>query len=141
MRLPVYFRHFSIPVFARLTRGAGNAVWAREYILAARAAGKGLLRITIEHVLPNITSVIVVQATIQFALAILAEAALSFLGLGAQPPTPSWGRMLSEARAMIYINPWLAIYPGIAIAVSVMGLNLLGDGLRDLIDPRLARKR
>ena len=132
---------FSIPVFARLTRGAANAVWAREYILAARAAGKGLLRITVEHVLPNVTSVIVVQATIQFALAILAEAALSFLGLGAQPPTPSWGRMLSEARSMIYINPWLAIYPGIAIAVSVLGLNLLGDGLRDLIDPRLARKR
>ncbi len=132
---------FSIPVFARLTRGAANAIWAREYILASRSAGKGLFRITIEHVLPNILSVIIVQATIQFALAILAEAALSFLGLGAQPPTPSWGRMLSEARSMIYLNPWLAVYPGIAIAISVLGLNLLGDGLRDLVDPRLARKR
>jgi peptide/nickel transport system permease protein len=132
---------FSIPVFARLTRGAANAIWAREFILAARAAGKGRLRITLEHVLPNIVSVIVVQATIQFALAILAEAALSFLGLGAQPPTPSWGRMLDETRSMIFINPWLAVYPGVAIALSVLGLNLLGDGLRDVIDPRLARKR
>ena len=132
---------FSIPVFARLTRGAANAIWAREFVLAARAAGKGKFRITIEHILPNIISVLVVQATIQFALAILAEAALSFLGLGAQPPTPSWGRMLNEARSMIFINPWLAVYPGVAIAVAVLGLNLLGDGLRDVIDPRLARKR
>ncbi|MDA0369506.1 MAG: ABC transporter permease [Proteobacteria bacterium] len=132
---------FSIPVFARLTRGAANAIWAREFILAARAAGKGKLRITVEHVLPNIVSVLVVQITIQFALAILAEAALSFLGLGAQPPTPSWGRMLDETRSMIFINPWLAVYPGVAIAISVLGLNLLGDGLRDVIDPRLARKR
>ena len=132
---------FSIPVFARLTRGAANAIWAREFIMAARAAGKGKFRITIEHVLPNIISVLVVQATIQFALAILAEAALSFLGLGAQPPTPSWGRMLNEARSMIFINPWLAVYPGAVIAMAVLGLNLLGDGLRDVIDPRLARKR
>ena len=132
---------FSIPVFARLTRGAANAIWAREYILASRSSGKGLFWITIEHVLPNIMSVIIIQATIQFALAILAEAALSFLGLGAQPPTPSWGRMLSEARSMIYLNPWLAIYPGLAIAISVLGLNLLGDGIRDIIDPRLSRKR
>ncbi len=132
---------FTIPVFARLTRGAGNAVWTREFVLAARAAGKGRFRITFEHVLPNITSVIVVQATIQFAIAILAEAALSYLGLGAQPPAPSWGRMLAEAQTMIYINPMLAVYPGIAIAIAVLGLNLLGDGLRDLIDPRLARQR
>ncbi len=132
---------FSIPVFARLTRGAANAVWAREFVLAARAAGKGRFRITVEHILPNIVSVIVVQATIQFALAILAEAALSYLGIGSQPPTPSWGRMLSEAQTMIFLNPWLAVYPGLAIALSVLGLNLLGDGLRDVIDPRLARKR
>ncbi len=132
---------FSIPVFARLTRGAANAVWAREFVLAARSAGKGRFRITIEHILPNIISVIVVQATIQFALAILAEAALSYLGIGSQPPTPSWGRMLSEAQTMIFLNPWLAVYPGLAIALSVLGLNLLGDGLRDVIDPRLARKR
>lgn len=132
---------FSIPVFARLTRGAANAVWAREFVLAARAAGKGRFRITVEHILPNIVSVIVVQTTIQFALAILAEAALSYLGIGSQPPTPSWGRMLSEAQTMIFLNPWLAVYPGLAIALSVLGLNLLGDGLRDVIDPRLARKR
>ena len=130
---------FSIPVFARLTRGAANAVWAREFVLAARAAGKGRFRITVEHILPNIVSVLVVQTTIQFALAILAEAALSYLGIGSQPPTPSWGRMLSEAQTMIFLNPWLAVYPGLAIAMSV--LNLLGDGLRDVIDPRLARER
>lgn len=132
---------FSIPVFARLTRGAANAVWAREFVLAARAAGKGRFRITVEHILPNIVSVLVVQTTIQFGLAILAEAALSYLGIGSQPPTPSWGRMLSEAQTMIFLNPWLAVYPGLAIAMSVLGLNLLGDGLRDVIDPRLARER
>ena len=132
---------FSIPVFARLTRGAANVVWAREFVLAARTAGKGRFRITVEHILPNILSVLVVQATIQFALAILAEAALSYLGIGSQPPTPSWGRMLSEAQTMIFLNPWLAVYPGLAIALSVLGLNLLGDGLRDVIDPRLGRKR
>ena len=130
---------FSIPVFARLTRGAANVVWASEFVLAARAAGKGRFRITVEHILPNILSVLVVQATIQFGLAILAEAALSYLGIGSQPPTPSWGRMLSEAQTMIFLNPWLAVYPGLAIALSVLGLNLLGDGLRDVIDPRLAR--
>ena len=132
---------FSIPVFTRLTRGAANAVWAREFVLAARAAGKGRFRINVEHILPNIVSVLVVQTTIQFALAILAEAALSYLGIGSQPPTPSWGRMLSEAQTMIFLNPWLAVYPGLAIAMSVLGLNLLGDGLRDVIDPRLARER
>ncbi len=132
---------FAVPIFARLTRGAANAIWAREFVLAAQAAGKGKFRITVEHVLPNITSVLVVQATIQFAIAILAEAALSYLGIGSQPPTPSWGRMLSEAQTMIFLNPWLAVYPGVAIALSVLGLNLLGDGLRDIIDPRLARQR
>ena len=132
---------FAVPIFARLTRGAANAIWAREFVLAAQAAGKGRFRITLEHVLPNITSVRVVQATIQFAIAILAEAALSYLGIGSQPPTPSWGRMLSEAQTMIFLNPWLAVYPGVAIALSVLGLNLLGDGLRDIIDPRLARQR
>ena len=132
---------FSIPVFARLSRGAANAVWTREFILAARAAGKGGFRITLDHVLPNIASVLLVQATIQFALAILAEAALSYLGIGAQPPTPSWGRMLSDAQTFIFLSPWLAVYPGVAIALSVLGLNLLGDGLRDLLDPRLTRPR
>ena len=132
---------FAVPIFARLTRGAANAIWAREFVLAARAAGKGGFRITLEHILPNIVSVLVVQATIQFAIAILAEAALSYLGIGSQPPTPSWGRMLSEAQTLIFLNPWLAVYPGVAIALSVLGLNLLGDGLRDIVDPRLARQR
>jgi peptide/nickel transport system permease protein len=132
---------FNIPVFARVVRASANAVWARDFILAARSAGKGVVRITIEHVLPNIFAVIVVQATIQFALAILAEAALSYLGLGTQPPTPSWGRMLNEAQAYVFRAPWLAIWPGCAVALAVLGLNLLGDGLRDLTDPRLARQR
>ncbi|HMZ02338.1 MAG TPA: ABC transporter permease [Burkholderiaceae bacterium] len=130
-----------IPWFARITRGAANAIWARDYVLAARAAGKGRWRITLDHVLPNIASVLIVQATIQFAIAILAEAALSYLGLGTQPPQPSWGRMLNEAQTQIFQAPQLAIYPGVAIAVAVLGLNLMGDGLRDLLDPKLARAR
>lgn len=132
---------FNIPVFARITRGAAQAVWAREYVLASRAAGFGPLRITLDHVLPNIASVLIVQATISFATAILAEAALSYLGLGTQPPQPSWGRMLNEAQTMLFQAPMLAVYPGVAIALSVLGLNLMGDGLRDLLDPRLARRR
>ena len=132
---------FNIPTFARVTRASANAVWSREFVLAARACGKGPWRITIEHVLPNILSVLIVQTTIQFAIAILAEAALSYLGLGTQPPQPSWGRMLSEAQTLLFQAPRLAVYPGIAIALAVLGLNLLGDGLSDLMDPRLSRKR
>ena len=132
---------FNIPTFARITRASANAIWSREYILAARSCGKGAWSITWQHVLPNILSVLIVQATIQFALAILAEAALSYLGLGTQPPQPSWGRMLSEAQTLIFQAPLLAVFPGVAIALSVLGLNLLGDGLRDVLDPRLARKR
>lgn len=132
---------FNIPTFARITRASANAVWSREFVLAARACGKGPWRITLDHVVPNILSVLIVQATIQFALAILAEAALSYLGLGTQPPQPSWGRMLAEAQTLLFQAPWLAVFPGIAIAVAVLGLNLLGDGMRDLMDPRLARKR
>ena len=132
---------FNIPVFARLTRASGNAIWAREFVLAARACGKGALLISLEHVLPNIASVLIVQATIQFANAILAEAALSYLGLGTQPPQPSWGRMLNEAQTLMFQAPRLAILPGIAVAIAVFGLNLLGDGLRDLLDPRLRRMR
>jgi len=132
---------FNIPVFARITRGSANAVWAREFVLAARTAGKGPVRITLDHVLPNIASVLIVQATISFATAILAEAALSYLGLGTQPPQPSWGRMLNEAQTQMFQAPLLAVYPGVAIVLSVLGLNLLGDGLRDLMDPKLARKR
>ena len=132
---------YNIPTFARITRAAANAVWGRDYILAARACGKGTWRITLEHVLPNILSVLIVQTTIQFALAILAEAALSYLGLGTQPPQPSWGRMLSEAQTLMFQAPLLAVWPGVAIALAVLGLNLVGDGLRDLLDPRLSRKR
>ncbi|MEI8264974.1 MAG: ABC transporter permease [Betaproteobacteria bacterium] len=132
---------FNIPVFARITRGSANAVWAREFVLAARTAGKGPVRITLDHVLPNIASVLIVQGTISFATAILAEAALSYLGLGTQPPQPSWGRMLNEAQTQMFQAPLLAVYPGVAIVLSVLGLNLLGDGLRDLMDPKLARRR
>ena len=132
---------FNIPEFARITRASANAVWSREFVLAARACGKGAVRITLEHVLPNIASVLIVQATVRFAIAILAEAGLSYLGLGTQPPTPSWGRMLNEGQAMMYQAPMLAVWPGLAIVLSVLGLNLLGDGLRDLLDPRLARTR
>jgi peptide/nickel transport system permease protein len=132
---------FNIPVFARITRAAANGVWTRDYVTASRACGKGAWHVTIAHVLPNIASALIVQATIQFANAILAEAALSFLGLGTQPPQPSWGRMLNEAQSMLFQAPQLAIWPGLAIVLSVLGLNLMGDGLRDLLDPRLARSR
>ena len=132
---------FNIPTFARITRASANAIWARDYVMAARACGQSRMAITLRHVLPNIAAVLVVQATIQFALAILAEAALSYLGLGTQPPQPSWGRMLSEAQTLMFQAPLLAVWPGVAIALSVLGLNLLGDGLRDLLDPRLSRDR
>jgi peptide/nickel transport system permease protein len=132
---------YNIPTFARITRASANTIWSREFVLAARACGKGRFSITMEHVLPNIMSVLIVQATIRFAIAILAEAALSYLGLGTQPPQPSWGRMLSEAQTLLFQAPMLAVFPGVAIALAVLGLNLLGDGLRDLLDPRLARKR
>jgi len=132
---------FNIPVFARVARGAALSLWTLDYVLAARTAGKNRARISVEHILPNIANLLVVQATIQFSLGILAEAALSYVGLGAQPPTPSWGRMLAEAQTMIYTHPMLAVLPGLAIVLMVLGLNLLGDGLRDLLDPRLRRER
>lgn len=127
---------FNIPIFARLARATALGIWSRDYVLAARACGKDRWRITWEHVLPNMAAVLIVQASSQFALAILAEAALSYLGLGTQAPQPSWGRMLSEAQTLLYQAPLLAVFPGVAIALSVLGLNLLGDGLRDWIDPR-----
>ena len=117
------------------------ALWQRDFVAAARLAGRSEVAITTSHILPNVASLIIVQATIQFALAILAEAGLSYLGLGAQPPNPSWGRMLNEAQTMMFIAPQLAIYPGLCIVLSVLGLNLLGDGLRDLLDPKLRRAR
>ncbi len=132
---------FNVPVFARVTRGAALAMWGRDFVRAAFAMGRGPLGITLRHVLPNIMSVLIVQATIQFAVAILAEAGLSYLGLGAQPPVPSWGRMLRDAETYIFQAPQLAIWPGLAIALAVLGLNMLGDGLRDLLDPRLRTLR
>ena len=128
---------FNIPVFARITRGSALSIYKREFILAARTSGKGEVRIAMDHILPNIASVLIVQGTIQFALGILAEAGLSYLGLGTQPPLPSWGKMLSEAQTMMFFAPQLAILPGLAIVLTVLGLNLLGDGLRDILDPRL----
>lgn len=132
---------FNIPVFARVSRAAALQVWERDFMLAARSAGKGPVLITLHHVLPNIAGILVVQATIQLALAILAEAGLSFLGVGMPPPHPSWGRMLSDAQTYLSQAPHLAILPGLAIALAVLGLNMLGDGLRDIIDPKLRRKR
>ena len=132
---------FNIPVFARITRGSALSIYKREFILAARTAGKGEFQIAAEHIFPNIVSVLIVQVTIQFALGILAEAGLSYLGLGTQPPIPSWGKMLSEAQTMMFFAPQLAILPGLAIVFTVLGLNLLGDGLRDILDPRLSRVR
>lgn len=132
---------YNIPIFARIVRGAAAGVWVREFVLAARTAGKSSTRIAIEHVLPNILDIIVVQATISFATAILAEAALSYLGLGTQPPTPSWGRMLHESQVFLSRAPYLSIFPGLTIVAMVLGINLLGDGLRDLLDPRYARER
>jgi peptide/nickel transport system permease protein len=132
---------FNIPVFARITRGSALSIYKREFILAARTSGKGEVRIAMDHILPNIASVLIVQGTIQFALGILAEAGLSYLGLGTQPPMPSWGKMLSESQTMMFFAPQLAILPGLAIVLTVLGLNLLGDGLRDILDPRLRRQR
>jgi peptide/nickel transport system permease protein len=132
---------FNVPVFIRITRASALVVRSREFVTAARALGKSEWRITLEHVLPNILPMLIVQATIQFALAILAEAALSYLGLGTQPPTPSWGRMLNDAQTQLFRAPMLAVYPGAAIALTVLGLNLMGDGLRDMFDPRLASRR
>lgn len=132
---------FNIPVFARVARAGALSIWPREYVLAARAAGKGPTLITIEHILPNIASILLVQGTIQFALGILAETGLSYLGLGAQPPMPSWGRMLFDAQTRMMVAPHLALFPGMAIVITVLGLNLLGDGLRDLLDPKLRRRR
>jgi len=130
-----------VPIFARVTRGAALQLMEREFVLAARASGVGKVRSFIRHVLPNIGHVLIVQASVAFALAILAEAALSYLGLGTQPPTPSWGRMLREAQTFISLAPRLAIWPGVAIAVSVLGFNLLGDGLRDVLDPKFVDRR
>ncbi len=126
-----------LPVFARLTRASFLELRDRDFVLAARALGAGDAALIGRHILPNTLAPLIVQATISFPVAILAEAALSYLGLGTQPPHPSWGLMLREAQAFLGLSPWFAIFPGTAIALTVLGFNLLGDGLRDLLDPKM----
>ncbi len=130
---------FNIPIFARLTRATSLSIWERDYVTSARAIGRTDAGIVWKYILPNILSPLIVQGTVQFAIAILAEAGLSYLGLGTQPPHASWGRMLNEAQTFMGTSPYLAIFPGCAIALSVLGFNLLGDGLRDMLDPKLTR--
>lgn len=126
----------SVPIFARLTRASFLALREHDFVLAARALGSGDWTIIRRHILPNTLSPLIVQATISFPIAILAEAALSYLGLGTQPPHPSWGLMLRDAQSFLALSHWYAVFPGAAIALAVLGFNLLGDGLRDLLDPR-----
>jgi ABC-type antimicrobial peptide transport system permease subunit len=127
-----------VPAFARLARGAVLELREREFVVAARALGSGDGRLLVRHILPNALPPLIVQATTSFPVAILAEAALAYLGLGTQPPHPSWGLMLKEAQNFLSLNPWFAVFPGGAIALTVLGLNFLGDGLRDLLDPKTA---
>ena len=131
----------TIPAFARIARAATLQVMSTDYVLAARVAGRPGLAIGLRHVLPNIGGLIIIQSSVSFAIAVLAEAALSFLGFGTRPPTPSWGRMLQESQELLLEAPRLALVPGIAIAVAILGFNLLGDGLRDRLDPRLEDQR
>ncbi len=126
------------PVFIRLTRGQTMAIKAEEYVLAARAIGNPPWRVALAHVLPNIVPALIVQATLAIAAAVIAEASLSFLGLGQQPPAPSWGSMLNTAKNYIDNAPWMAVWPGMSIFVLVLSFNLVGDGLRDALDPRQA---
>ncbi len=124
------------PIFVRLTRGQVLVVKTEDYVEAARAVGNGPVRIAVRHILPNIMPALLVQATLTIAAAIIAEASLSFLGLGQQPPAPSWGSMLNTAQRFLTNAPWMAIWPGIAIFLTVLSFNLLGDGLRDALDPK-----
>ena len=126
-----------IPGFSRLARAATNGVLRQQYIDAARTIGMGDGRILLREILPNVVTPLLVEAAVAFAYAVLLESALSFLGLGAQPPAPSWGSMLNQGRGYLEMAPWLALAPGLAIFLTVLGFNLLGDGLRDALDPRL----
>ena len=128
---------FNIPVFARVTRGSALPIWRMDYVTAARVAGRSRSSIAWEHVLPNIASLLIVQATIQFSVGILQEAGLSYVGLGARAPSTSWGQMLAQAQTMTAIAPRLALLPGLVIVVFVIGLNMVGTALRDALDPRL----
>lgn len=131
---------FNIPVFAQVARGGALSIATLDYVAAARLAGLGRPAIALRHLLPNIASLIIVQATIQLSLGILAEAGLSYIGLGTQPPDTSLGLMLRDAQNLFLIHPWLSLVPGLAIVVIVIALNIAGDGLRDLLDPRLRRR-
>lgn len=130
---------FTLPVFARVTRAATVSVLARDFVTAARALGRSGPAIARQHVLPNIAGTIAIQVSLQLGLAILTEAGLGYLGLGRPPPAPSWGRMLADAQTYMGAAPWLALAPGCAIALAVLGFNLVGDGLRDRFDPRTRR--
>ncbi|MEQ7123236.1 ABC transporter permease [Actinopolymorpha sp. B11F2] len=130
----------SVPAFVRIVRAGTLRVMATEYVLAARAAGRRRFGIGLRHVLPNVMGLVIVQASVSFAIAVLAEAGLSFLGFGTAPPTPSWGRMLQESQELLFIHPLLAVWPGLAIVAAVLGFNLLGDGLRDRFDPRMEER-
>ncbi len=130
----------NVPVFARLVRGNVLSLREREFVVSARACGAGTVRILFVHLLPNLLSPLLIQGTISLSTAVLADAGLSYLGLGIQPPYPSWGRMVYEARSFLVLDPWLAVYPGLAIALSILGFNLIGDGLRDRFDPRRAKR-
>lgn len=127
----------NVPRFARIVRSSVLSIKESEYISAARALGAGDLRIIFKHLLPNAMAPLIVQTTLSIATAILEAAALSFLGLGAQPPSPEWGAMLSDARSSLQKAPWVATFPGLAIVFGVLGFNLLGDGLRDALDPKM----
>ncbi len=127
---------FNMPVFARVTRSAALGLWSRDFISAARLAGKDRIAISRQHILPNIAGGLAIQGAIQLSLAVAADAGLSYVGLGTQPPQPSWGRMLADAQTLIAQAPWLALYPGAAVVITVLGLTLTGDGLAALLDPR-----
>lgn len=131
---------FNIPVFARVARGGALAIATQDYVGAARVAGLGNTAIAFRHLLPNIMSLVIVQGTIQLSLGILAEAGLSYIGLGTQPPATSLGLMLRDAQSLFLIHPWLSVVPGLCIVFIVIALNVAGDGLRDALDPRLRRE-
>ena len=127
---------FNMPVFARVTRSAAQGLWRRDFVSAARLAGKDRIAISLQHIAPNLAGGLAIQGAIQLSLAVAADAALSYVGLGTQPPAPSWGRMLADAQTLAAQAPWLALVPGAAVVITVLGLTLAGDGLAALLDPR-----
>lgn len=129
------------PLFARLSRGGTLQIMTTEYVLAARVAGRSTIYIVVRHVLPNIAGLLIVQASVAYGVAVLAESGLAYLGFGTPPPTPSWGLMLQQAQTLLYAHPLLSLWPAAAIFLAVLGFNLLGDGLRDYFDPRLESGR